>query len=87
MIRDDLYDLVRLERGEGLPPSPAPPTPEAEVAQADVLIERTDVGPGVFTQIRAGERIPVHLAGFPRRPADGEVAPKPKRRTRRPLPE
>jgi hypothetical protein len=52
-------------------PDPAPPEPEGELCTVDTIVERPDLGlpPEWGTFIRAGDRIPAALAGFPRRPA------------------
>ena len=52
---------VRAERG------PAAAVPEPEVADADLLIEREDLGPGACTLVAAGDPVPAALAGLPRR--------------------
>jgi hypothetical protein len=49
-------------------------TPER--AEVDVLIERTDLGPGATTLVAKGDPIPPELAALPRRPRD----PKPPRK-------
>jgi hypothetical protein len=37
-----------------------------ETASEDLLFERTDLGPGAYTLIAAGDPIPVNLAGLRR---------------------
>jgi hypothetical protein len=56
--------------------------PEPELAEVDVLLERTDLGPGAATLIVKGDPIPPELAGLPRRPRAPKPAPKPRGRRR-----
>lgn len=65
----DADEVRQLESGEGLPPSVSEAPSPAPAAEEDVLIERPDLGPGVFTQVRAGDRIPAGLEEFPQQPA------------------
>lgn len=61
-------------------PDPEPPTrPDIETASEDLLIERSDLGPGAHTLVKAGEPIPRSLADRPRRPVD-ETSKARKRR-------
>jgi len=69
---EDLDELWRLERGRGLEgdaTSAAGKASPAPVAETDVLIERPDIGAGIFTLVRAGSKIPAGLEGFGRQPA------------------
>lgn len=43
---------------------------ERVVADVPLLVERPDVGDGVFTFVAAGDPIPAGLEGFARREAD-----------------
>jgi hypothetical protein len=45
------------------------PDPDPERADEDLVVERTDLGPGAGTFIAKGDPIPPELAGLPRRPA------------------
>ncbi len=69
------------ETGETVP---GVDVPSADVAEVDLLIERADLGPEVFTFIRAGDPIPAVLAPLPRhphqRPEPEAAEPKPARR-------
>ncbi len=53
---------------------PAPAAGEAVHAEVDLLIERTDLGPGIWTVIAVGGRIPPHLLGLPSAPYRPSVA-------------
>lgn len=55
----------------------------AVFAEVDLLIERTDLGPGCHTVIAKGSRIPPHLARLPStpyRPSVTLVEPAKRRR-------
>jgi hypothetical protein len=51
---------VRHQRAAAAPP---------ELAEADLLVERKDLGDDSSTRIAKGDPIPPELAGLPRRPA------------------
>lgn len=53
---------------------------EPERAAEDLLIERSDLGPGCYTAVAAGDPIPAHLVGRPRQPRQTTTRPR-KRRT------
>jgi hypothetical protein len=54
-------------------PDPAPvPADQPKLADVALLIERTDLGPGAATLVRAGDPVPNWLASLPRKPADGK---------------
>lgn len=67
----------RLPAGEeAVSVSQAGPTPaldEPVHAEADLLIERTDLGEGIWTVIAAGSRIPPHPVRLPIRPYQPSV--------------
>jgi hypothetical protein len=46
---------------------------DPETADVDLLIERADLGPGACTLVAAGDPVPAHLAGLPRRPRAKEA--------------
>jgi hypothetical protein len=54
-----------------------------ELAGEDLLIDREDLGPGMYTAVAKGDPIPAELAGLPRRPRAEVIRPpktQPKRR-------
>lgn len=70
VVRDDRdEDGLRVEH---VAPD-GPSVPQPETADADLLIDRPDLGDGMQTQVRAGDVIPLGLAHFPRRPVGEAV--------------
>lgn len=63
VVADSDEPLIEYQR-----PS-AGPAAAVEVAADDVLIDRPDLGPGVTTFVRKGDKIRGKLTGYPRRPA------------------
>jgi hypothetical protein len=55
---------------------------EPERAAEDLLIEREDLGPGMYTAVAKDDPIPPELARLPRRPRAEVLAP-PKTRPKR----
>lgn len=46
------------------------------VVDVDTLIDRPDLGPGAATLVKAGDRVPLSLADYDRRPAPEQPAPE-----------
>lgn len=63
--RSESAELRSLEQGEGLV-TPVTQAPASSIVDVDTLLERTDLGHGIFTLVRAGGEVPAHLAHLPR---------------------